>query len=126
MEIQILELEKKYWEGVQNHDYETVKNLTMFPCIVGGKNGIQSVSEADFKKMFDSGQTNEIKVLDIYDVKEKLISENTAVIGYLIEFTILDSDQREPIKGACTSTWIKENNKWACVMHTETEVDNNE
>ena len=123
MEVQIIELEKKYWHGVENNDYETVKNLTSFPCIVAGKNGVQSISEAEFKKMFDSGQTNKIKVLNIYDVKEKLISENTAVIGYYLDFTILDDSQKTPIKCVCTSTWIKENNKWECVMHTETELE---
>ncbi|MFC0780647.1 DUF4440 domain-containing protein [Flavobacterium sp. HJSW_4] len=123
METQIIELEKKYWHGVENDDYETVKNLTMFPCVVAGKNGIQSINEEEFKKMFDSGQTNKIKVLNIYDVKEKLISENTVVIGYLLDFTILDDSQKTPIKCVCTSTWIKENNKWACVMHTETELE---
>ncbi|WP_431244214.1 hypothetical protein ACQ9BO_07575 [Flavobacterium sp. P21] len=73
--------------------------------------------------MFDSGQTNKIKVLNIYDVKEKLIAENTAVIGYGLDFEIVGQSQKEPIKAACTSTWIKENNKWACVMHTETELE---
>ncbi|WPO76849.1 DUF4440 domain-containing protein [Flavobacterium sp. KACC 22761] len=123
MELQTIELEKKYWHGVENHDYETVKNLTVFPCIVAGKNGVQSINEDDFKNMFDSGQTNKIKVLNIYDVKEKLINENTAVIGYGLDFEIVDQSQKEPIKCVCTSTWIKENNKWGCVMHTETELE---
>ncbi|WP_286971840.1 DUF4440 domain-containing protein [Flavobacterium sp. UBA4854] len=123
MEGQIIELEKKYWNGVENNDYETVRNLTFFPCIVAGKNGIQSISEVEFKNMFDSGQTNKIKVLNIYDVKEKLIAENTAVIGYRLDFEIVDQSQKAPIKCVCTSTWVKENNKWACVMHTETELE---
>ena len=122
MEGQIIELEKKYWEGVQNHDYETVKNLTMFPCIVAGKNGVQSISETEFKKMFDSGQTNKIKVLNIYDVKEKLIAENTAVIGYRLDFEIVDQSQKEPIKCVCTSTWIKVHSKCLFLMHPETEL----
>lgn len=123
MEGQIIELEKKYWNGVENNDYETVRNLTFFPCIVAGKNGIQSISEVEFKNMFDSGQTNKIKVLNIYDVKEKLIAENIAVIGYRLDFEIVDQSQKAPIKCVCTSTWVKENNKWACVMHTETELE---
>ncbi|WP_294966076.1 nuclear transport factor 2 family protein [uncultured Flavobacterium sp.] len=123
MEGQIIELEKKYWQGVENNDYETVKNLTLFSCIVAGKNGVQSISEAEFKNMFDSGQTNKIKVLDIYAVKEKLIAENTAVVGYHLDFEIVDDVQKAPIKCVCTSTWIRENNKWACVMHTETELE---
>lgn len=55
METQIIELEKKYWQGMENHDYETVKNLTLFPCIIAGKNGVQSIDESKFKKMFESG-----------------------------------------------------------------------
>ena len=63
METQIIELEKKYWQGMENHDYETVKQLTYFPCIIAGKNGVQSVDEAKFKKMFESGEGDKIKVL---------------------------------------------------------------
>ena len=33
MEMEIMELEKKYWQGMENRNYETVKNLTHFPCI---------------------------------------------------------------------------------------------
>lgn len=30
METQIIELEKKYWQGMENHDYETVKKSYSF------------------------------------------------------------------------------------------------
>lgn len=123
MDTQIIELEKKYWHGVENNDYEAVKSLTLFPCIVAGKNGVESISEADFKNRFDSGQTNKIKVLDIYDIKEKIIDDNTAVIGYLIDFGGENNNPKEIIKCTCTSTWIKENNNWKCVLHTETELE---
>jgi hypothetical protein len=53
MKMQIMELEKKYWQAMENHDYETVKNLTHFPFIIAGKTGLQSVDEATFKKMFE-------------------------------------------------------------------------
>jgi len=121
MERQIIELEKKYWQGMENHDYETVKNLTRFPCIVAGKTGIRSVDEANFKKMFESGDGDKIKVLNFSDVETQLIGENGAVIAYQIELGIVD-DKQKPMKCACTSTWVKENNNWVCVLHTETEL----
>ncbi|MNE95884.1 hypothetical protein D3C80_1940310 [compost metagenome] len=62
-------------------------------------------------------------MLNIYDVKESLIAENTAVVGYRLDFEIVDQSEKAPIKCVCTSTWIKENNRWACVMHTETELE---
>lgn len=121
METQIIELEKKYWQGMENHDYETVKKLTRFPCIIAGKNGVQSVDEPSFKKMFESGDGNKIKVLNISNVESQLI-ETTAIIAYTIELGMSDDKQKSPMKCACTSTWIKENNNWVCVLHTEAEL----
>ncbi|WET02999.1 DUF4440 domain-containing protein [Flavobacterium sp. YJ01] len=122
MENQIIELEKKYWNGMENHEYETVKNLTLFPCIVASKNGVQSVDESTFKKMFESGDGDKIKVMNISNVETKLIAENTAIIGYIIELGIKDDKQKPPMKCACTSTWIKQNNNWFCALHTEAEL----
>nr|WP_233173089.1 DUF4440 domain-containing protein [Flavobacterium sp. ASV13] len=107
METKIIELEKKYWEAMEKHDYETVRNLTMFPCMIAGKSGLQSVDESMFKKMFESVENGKIKVLNISDVDEKLISDNTTIIGYLIELEMTDDKQNSPMKCICTSTWIK-------------------
>lgn len=119
METQLIKLEKQYWQGMENHNYETVKKLTRFPCIIASKNGVQSIDEATFKKMFESGDGDKIKVLNITNVEEQLIAENTTIIGYIIE---LGTPDKAPSKCACTSTWVKENNNWLCAMHTETEL----
>jgi len=122
MEMEIMELEKKYWQGMENHDYETVKNLTHFPCIIAGKTGLQSVDEATFKKMFESANGSKIKVVNISNVETQLLAESTAVTAYHIELEMADDKQKSPLKCACTSTWIKENNNWVCALHTETEL----
>jgi len=120
METQIIELEKKYWQGMENHNFETVKKLTRFPCIVASKNGVQSVDEATFKKMFDSGAGEKLKVVKMSGVETQEINENSAVIAYLVEIEMAGNKQ----KCACTSTWVKENNNWICSLHTETELMN--
>lgn len=122
MEAQIIELEKKYWQGMEDHDFETVKNLTHFPCIIAGKNGVQSVDEATFKKMFESGANYNIKVVNITDVESQMVGENAAVVAYSIELNTNDKEQPGPLKCACTSTWVKENNNWVCTLHTEAEL----
>ncbi|GGF16281.1 nuclear transport factor 2 family protein [Flavobacterium limi] len=122
MKTQIIELEKKYWQGMENHDYETVKSLTHFPCIVAGKDGVQSIDEDTFKKMFESGNGDKIKVLNFSDVQTQLIGEDAAVIAYQIELGIAGDNQKEPMKCACTSTWTRENDNLVCVLHTEVEL----
>lgn len=118
MENDILRLEKNYWDGMSNHDYETVKSLTKFPCIVAGKNGVMSVDEPNFKKMFEQGSSKTIKVKDISGEQIQVGSDH-AIIGYLIE---LDYDGKA-MKCACTSTWLKEGGKWLCAMHSESDLE---
>lgn len=123
METQIIELEKKYWQGMENHEYETVKNLTHFPCIVAGKDGVHSVDEAAFKKMFESGAGSKLEVLNFSNFETQMINENSAIIAYLIELKM--AEEQNPSKCACTSTWVKENGNWICALHTESEVVKN-
>jgi len=120
METEIFNLEKKYWQGMEDHQYETVKNLTHFPCIIAGRNGVQSVDEPSFKKMFESGEGSKIKVLGYLDVISQLPTQQTAVTAYVIE--LLDTKENKSVKCSCTSTWIKENDRWLCMLHTETEL----
>lgn len=124
MEAEIIELEKKYWDGMENHNYETVRSLTHFPCIVASKNGVQSVDEATFKKMFESGDGDKIKVVNITDFQTQT-TDTTATVAYIIELGIADNEGKPPVKCACTSTWFKEDGNWLCAMHTEAELSRN-
>lgn len=63
-----------------------------------------------------------IKVLGISNVEAKVITENTGIIGYSIEFGTGDNKQNQSMKCVCTSTWIKQNNNWVCGLHTEIEL----
>lgn len=118
MNSEILNLEKEYWDGMSNHDYEVVKNLTKFPCIVAGKQGVMSVDEPGYKKMFEQGSGRKIKVNSISD-EQVQTGEDHAMIAYLIE---LDYDGKV-MQCACTSTWVKESGKWICAMHTESDLE---
>lgn len=114
METEIFNLEKKYWDAMANQDYETVKSLTKFPCIVAGKQGIMKVDETAYKKMFEQGSGKAIQIKQI--TNEEITQEDScAWIAYLIEMDYNGT----LMKCVCTSTWVKEHNKWLCAMHTE-------
>jgi len=49
MKKEISKLERKYWDAMADHDYETVRDLTRFPCLVAGKRGVMSVDEPTYK-----------------------------------------------------------------------------
>jgi len=83
MENQILELEKKNGSAMESHDFNTVKSLTHFPCITANKNGVRSVDETTFKKMFDSTKEHQTKVLNITGEEIQIMNDN-AIIAYPI------------------------------------------
>lgn len=113
----VQELEKQYWDAMASKDYETVQQLTKFPCSVAGKQGVMSVDEPGFKKMFDQNINKKMTVKGISDEHTR-VSEDHAMIAYLIE---LDYDGNV-MKCACTSTWVKESGDWKCAMHTESDL----
>lgn len=119
MESQILDLEKKYWHGMESQDFETLKSLTRFPCIVAGKSGIRSVDQASFQKMFEAGKDKQTRVIKVSDAKVQTINEDTAIIAYLIDLEYAG----QSMSCACTSTWVKENDTWRCAMHTEADLE---
>jgi len=121
MKTEILKLEKQYWDAMTSQDYKIVKDLTKFPCIVAGKQGVMTVDEPAYKKMFEQGSGKKIKVKSISNEQIET-GEDHALIAYLIE---LDDDGKA-MKCACTSTWIKENEKWRCAMHTESDLETKE
>lgn len=106
---------------MENHDFETVKSLTRFPCITAGKDGVRSVDAASFKKMFESGEGRQMKVLNISNDEIQVIND-TAIIAYLISLEFNVDGRKSSFDCACTSTWVKENNNWVCAMHTESDL----
>lgn len=118
MKNDMIKLEKKYWDAMANHDFETVKDLTKFPCITAGRQGVASFDEAAYKKMFDMGEGRKMQVKGLSNEQVET-GEDHALIAYLIE---LDYDGQS-MMCACTSTWLKEKEKWRCAMHTESDVE---
>ena len=121
---EILGLEKKYWQAMQEHDLKTAQELTDFPCLVAGANGFRSVDEKKFEQMFRS-QENEA-IADFYfepkQAEVRLLNPNTAVVAYQIQSKQSRQGKTRDLKAVDTSTWVKRDNKWLCAMHTETEL----
>jgi ketosteroid isomerase-like protein len=122
---EILGLEKKFWTAMQEQDLETAKSLTDFPCFVAGAHGVQSVDQSKFEEMFNA-PTEKIKKFQFDDSKAEVrqVGPDTVVIAYPVQSTFGKDGSEKTMQAVDTSTWVRRNNKWLCVMHTETEVQN--
>lgn len=120
---EILNLEKKYWNAMRNQDLDAALSLTDFPCLVAGAQGISSVNQEQFQKMFNSNQ-NSFRTFNFDEdkVEVRQVSPDTAVIAYRVQTTLTKDGQEKSIDAIDTSTWVKRNDKWVCAMHTEVEL----
>lgn len=122
MRNEIIILEKKYWDAMANHDFETVKELTFFPCITAGSEGVKSIDEDTFAKLFEQAKNSVIKVLDISNEQVTIVSEDWVVLGYNISLAFTVDGQTKRSYFVCSSAWARINGKWKCPLHSETEL----
>ena len=123
MRNEIIILEKKYWDAMANHDFETVKELTFFPCIVAGKKGVRSIDEDTFATMFEQSKNDTIKAVDISNEQVSIVSEDYVVLGYNIRMEYTTKGQTMKLDCVCTSAWVRIDGRWQCPLHTETEIE---
>ena len=41
IDAEILDLERRYWQAMQDRDLRTAVSLTEFPCLIAGASGVQ-------------------------------------------------------------------------------------
>jgi uncharacterized protein (TIGR02246 family) len=120
---EILNLEKKYWQAMSDHDLQTALSLTDFPCLVAGGHGLQLVDKEQFTKMFDANQETPRKFkFDDEKTQVRQVGADTAIIAYNVRTTFSKDGEERTVDAIDTSTWVKRFNRWVCAMHTETEL----
>jgi ketosteroid isomerase-like protein len=120
---EILALEKRYWNAMREHDLKTALALTDFPCLIAGPQGMQTVDKAQYEKMFASNE-GAIRDFDFDETQAQVrqVSDDAAVIAYKVHTTFTHEGETKTMDAVDTSTWVKRGGKWACAMHTETEL----
>jgi ketosteroid isomerase-like protein len=119
IETQLLELERQYWQAMQDRDVEAAVRLTDFPCIVAGPNGIMEVDKQAFVGMMKDASYRLKKVELDPDAKVRLITDNVAVVAYKVHEEAMVDGESVTLDCADSSTWIKRNGKWLCAHHSE-------
>jgi uncharacterized protein (TIGR02246 family) len=118
---EILNLEKRFWGAMKEHNLQEALGLTAFPCLVAGSHGLQAVNRDEFEKMFNA-QKDTYRDFSIDESKAEVqqVSDDTAVVAYNVQTSVEKDGKTQTIEAVDTSTWIKRDEKWLCAMHTET------
>lgn len=118
LETELIGLEKKYWQAMKDGDVDAAIALTDFPCIVAGSQGVKSVDEGAFRKMF-GGSAFKIQSVEIDETQVRMISDDVAVVAYTIHENLSIEGKTVELDAADTSTWIRRGGRWVCAQHSE-------
>ena len=116
---ELLGLEKRYWQALQDNDVEAALDLTDEPCIVTGAQGVVSMDRGRFRDLMQSAN---FKVDDVYispDVQVLRLGQDTAVLAYNVHERVTVDGKSLTMDAADASTWVRRNGQWKCALHTE-------
>lgn len=120
----LFDLEKKFWRALVDQDTDTALSLLCEPALVVSSHGAMRFDHPTYRKMAEQG-TMTVKSFQISDMQAVFPNASTAVLIYRVEQQLAPRAGGDVItQRMCdSSTWVKEDARWLCVMHTETALD---
>ena len=119
VEKELLELERRYWQALQDGDADTAMKLTDDPCIVAGASGVASLDRKMMAGMMKQGTWKLQHFAIDPDVKVKMIGDDVAVLAYTVHEELTVDDKPVKLQAADASTWVRRDGGWVCALHTE-------
>jgi hypothetical protein len=117
-EIELIALEKQFWQAMKDKDAATAVRLTNDPCIVTGAQGVARIDHATFARMMGSTQSTLLD-FDLTDIVVEKLSDDVAIVGYKVREKLTVDGKPLTLEAADSSTWLRKNGRWVCALHTE-------
>jgi hypothetical protein len=119
-EGELLELERRYWQAIKDHDVDAALRLTDDPCIVTGPQGVAWIDHREFEGVMRSEpwRLRSFEV-DEGDVQVRFLRDDVAVVAYKIRERRVLGDEEFDLEAADSSTWVRRADGWRCALHTE-------
>lgn len=118
LEQELTQIEARYWEAMKEKDVQALDELTDFPCLVTGAQGVASIDRATFAKMVRDSHWV-LKEAKLSDIHARRVSDDVAAVAYKVRETLVVDGKAVTLEAADLSTWVRRNGSWACVAHAE-------
>lgn len=118
MKQELIELEQRFWRAMKERDVETAMDLTDFPCIVAGSQGVMTVDQPAFEKMM-RGATYTIRSAELDDAQVRQVSDDVAVVAYKVHEELEVDGKPVSFDAHDSSTWVRRDGRWRCAQHSE-------
>ncbi|MFA7248366.1 MAG: nuclear transport factor 2 family protein [Dehalococcoidia bacterium] len=118
--LDLMALERGFWDAMKRRDADAVGQLTDESCIVVGPEGIGELDPQTAAAMLQDMPYE----LESYDFgansKVRMLSRNVAIVAYPVHETLRRDGHPESLDAIDASVWVRRDGRWACAMHTET------
>jgi ketosteroid isomerase-like protein len=118
---ELLGLERKYWQAIKDRDAETAMRLSADPCIVAGASGTARLGREALGKMIRSS-TYTLHEFSLSDPEVEIVGDDVAVVAYKVRESLTVDGKPLTLDAADSSTWVRRNGDWECLLHTESIV----
>ena len=119
VENELVDLERRYWQALQDGDADTALALTDDPCIVAGAQGVASLDHRTMAEMLKQGTWKLRRFTIDPDVKLRMIGDDAAVLAYTVHEELTVDDRAVKLQASDASTWVRRDGRWVCALHTE-------
>lgn len=120
----LVDLETRFWQSMVDQDAETAVALLSEPAVMVSGHGAFKFDHDGYRKMAKQG-TMVLTAFEFSDMEVVFPNETTAVLTYRVKQDVANRDKSNPMSQEMndSSTWIQNEGRWQCVMHTETPVE---
>ena len=119
LDRELLSLETKYWQALQDKDVDAALELTDDPCVVVGAQGVGCLDHSMYRSMMHNATWSivDFKIGD--DAQVRMLGRNMAIVAYSVHEDLTVDGQHLSLDAADSSTWIRRDGRWLCALHTE-------
>ena len=121
---QLIELEKKFWQSMVREDTDAALSLLDQQALMVSAHGAMKFDHVRYREMAQQGSMV-LKDFHLGDIDVMQPTEDMAILTYRVKQSTAPrgkDDQRTTEEMVDSSTWVRKENQWQCVAHTETPL----
>lgn len=116
---ELLVLEKRFWQAMQDGDGAAAAQLTADHCLLAGPQGASRLDRATVAGIISQRKGWSLKRFEITELNALPAGEGAAVAIYKVHEEMEVEGQAITLDAVDSSTWVRQGDGWVCVMHTE-------
>jgi uncharacterized protein (TIGR02246 family) len=117
---ELLEVERRFWNAIQQKDAQGTARMTDDGCIVVGAQGLSAIDQKTMAKMTAEGKWElQQYSFDEQNAQVRFLSDDVAIVAYKVNERVAIDGQTLPIEANDSSVWVRRDGEWRCALHTE-------